>query len=185
MEGVGSSDPTEIPLVAVNFQTNCQRHFSDAFARPSCNQASDHPVQQGKPWTPNTFSDHLSDHYSDASSVTRRLFLCALTCSLVHHPRVCPTLLLWRRIIRLLWCVYPTWLIRIIRPYWVLQNSSNSAFLWVLSSCFALLWLFTLFLGPDEIHLTNTLVPLIALSPDHQNHSKWLKWGHVHYRCAC
>ena len=38
---------------------------------------------------------------------------------------------------------------------------------------FALLVLFTSFLGPDEIHLTNTLVPMIALSLDHQNHSKW------------
>ena len=119
------------------------------------------------------------------SSDLEDFFWYALSCSLVHHPRVCPTLLLWRRIIRLLWCVYPTWLIRIIQLYWVLQNSSNLAFLWVLSSCFALLGLFTSFLGLDEIHLTNTLVPLIALSPDHQNHSKWLKWGHVHYRCAC
>jgi len=31
------------------------------------------------------------------------------------------------------------------------------------------------------IHLTNSLVPLIALSLDYQNHSKWPKWGHVHY----
>ena len=115
------------------------------------------------------------------SSDLEDFFWYALSCSLVHHPRVCPTLLLWHRIIRLLWCVYPTWLIRIIRPHWVLQNSSNSAFLWVLSLCFALLGLFTSFLGPDEIHLTNTLVPLIALSHDHQNHSKWPKWGHVHY----
>ena len=46
---------------------------------------------------------------------------------------------------------------------------------------FALLGLFTSFLGPNEIHLTNTLVPMIALSLDHQNHSKWPKWGHVRY----
>ena len=29
--------------------------------------------------------------------------------------------------------------------------------------------------------LANSLVPLIALSHDHQNHSKWPKWGHVRY----
>jgi len=32
--------------------------------------------------------------------------------------------------------------------YWFLHNSSNSVFLWVLSSCFALLTLFNIFLGP-------------------------------------
>jgi len=29
--------------------------------------------------------------------------------------------------------------------------------------------------------LANSLVPLIALSLDHQNHSKWPKWYHVRY----
>ena len=29
--------------------------------------------------------------------------------------------------------------------------------------------------------LANSLVPLIALSHNHQNHSKWPKWGHVRY----
>ena len=54
---------------------------------------------------------------------------------------------------------------------------SNLAFLWVLSSCFALLGLFTSSLWSRRVHLTNSLVPLIALSFDHQNHSKWSKWG--------
>ena len=36
------------------------------------------------------------------------------------------------------------------RCYWFLHNSSNSAFLWVLSSCFALLILFNIFLGPRD-----------------------------------
>ena len=67
------------------------------------------------------------------------------------------------------------------RCYWFLHNSPNSAFLWVLSSCFALLTLFNIFLGPKRIHLTNLLVPLIVLSYDHQNHSKWHKWCYVRY----
>ena len=67
------------------------------------------------------------------------------------------------------------------RCYWFLHNSSNSAFLWVLSSCFTLLTLFNTFLKPKRIHLTNLLVSLIALSYDHQNHSKWHKWCHVRY----
>ena len=50
------------------------------------------------------------------------------------------------------------------RCYWFLHNSSNSAFLWVLSSYFALLTLFNTFLGSRKIHLTNLLVLLIALS---------------------
>ena len=32
-----------------------------------------------------------------------------------------------------------------------------------------------------KYNLANSLVPLIVLSLDHQNHSKWPKWGHVHY----
>ena len=48
--------------------------------------------------------------------------------------------------------------------YWFLHNSSNSAFLWVLSSYFALLTLFNTFLGSRKIHLTNLLVQLIVLS---------------------
>jgi len=38
--------------------------------------------------------------------------------------------------------------------------------------------------GPKESYkcdLANLLVSLIALSYDHQNHSKWPKWGHVRY----
>ena len=62
-----------------------------------------------------------------------------------------------------------------------LQNSSNSAFLWVLSSCIALYGIFTSSLGSRNVHLTKPLVTLIALSYDHQNHSKWHKWCHVHY----
>ena len=62
-----------------------------------------------------------------------------------------------------------------------LQNSSNSAFLWVLSSCFALYSLFTSSLGSTNVHLTKPLVSLFVLSYDHQNHSKWHKWCHVHY----
>ena len=71
---------------------------------------------------------------------------------------------------------------RFFRCYWFLQNSSNSAFLWVLSSCFALHGLFTSSLGSRNVLLTKPLVPLIALSFDHQNHSKWHKWCHVRYR---
>ena len=72
------------------------------------------------------------------------------------------------------------------RCYRFLHNSSNSAFLWVLSSCFALLILFTIFLGPRKIHLTNLLVSLITLSYNHQNHKQWTKWGHVPYNThAC
>ena len=32
--------------------------------------------------------------------------------------------------------------------------------------------------------LANSLVMLIALSLDHQNHSKWLKWGHIRYNVS-
>jgi len=38
--------------------------------------------------------------------------------------------------------------------------------------------------GPKKFYkydLANLLVPLIALSLDHQNHSKWPKWGHIRY----
>ena len=51
---------------------------------------------------------------------------------------------------------------RFIRCYCLLQNSSNSTFLWVFSSYFALLGLFTSSLGSRNGHLTNSLVPLIA-----------------------
>ena len=54
-------------------------------------------------------------------------------------------------------------------------------FLWVLSSCFSLYGLFTSSLGSRNVHLTKPLVPLIALSYDNQNHSKWHKWCHVRY----
>ena len=57
--------------------------------------------------------------------------------------------------------------------YCFLQNSSNSAFLWVLSSCFALLGLFASSLGSINVHLTNSLVPLIVLLFNHQNHKQW------------
>ena len=70
---------------------------------------------------------------------------------------------------------------RFFRCSCFLQNSSNSAFLWVLSSCIALYGLFTSSLGSRNVHLTKPLVPLIALSYDHQNHSKWHKWCHVRY----
>jgi len=55
-----------------------------------------------------------------------------------------------------------------------MQNSSNSAFLWVLFSCFALLGLFTSSWGPRKVHLTNSLVSLIVLSFNYQNHKQWL-----------
>ena len=42
--------------------------------------------------------------------------------------------------------------------------------------------LFTSSLGSRNIHLTKVLVSLIVLSYDHQNHSKWHEWCHVHYR---
>ena len=67
------------------------------------------------------------------------------------------------------------------RCSWFLQNSFNSSFLWVLSSFFILLGLFTSSLGSRNVHLIKALVPLIALSFDHQNHSKWHKWCHVRY----
>jgi len=70
---------------------------------------------------------------------------------------------------------------RFFRCCCFLQNSSNSAFLWVLSSCIALHGLFTSSLWSRNVHLTKQLVPLIALSYDHQNHSKWHKWCHVRY----
>ena len=44
--------------------------------------------------------------------------------------------------------------------------------------------IWTLSKGPKESYkydLANSLVPLIALSRDHQNHLKWSKWGHVRY----
>ena len=44
-KGVRSSDPIGIFTVAVEFQTNCWRHLSDALVRPSFDHASDHPVQ--------------------------------------------------------------------------------------------------------------------------------------------
>jgi hypothetical protein len=39
--------------------------------------------------------------------------------------------------------------------------------------------------GPKKSYkydLINSLVPLIVLSHDHQNHSKWPKWSHVRYK---
>ena len=50
------------------------------------------------------------------------------------------------------------------------------------SSCFPLHGLFTSSLGSRNVHLIIPLVPLIALSFDHQNHSKWHKWCHVRYK---
>ena len=41
--------------------------------------------------------------------------------------------------------------------------------------------LFTSSLGSRNVHLTKPLVSLIALSFDHQNHSKWQKWCHDRY----
>ena len=70
---------------------------------------------------------------------------------------------------------------RFFRCYWFLQNSSNSTFFWVLSSCFALYGLFTSSLWSRNVHSTKPLVLLIALSYDHQNYSKWHKWCHVRY----
>ena len=57
----------------------------------------------------------------------------------------------------------PVPMYRIIRCHCELQNSSISTFLWVLSSCFSLLGLFASSLGSINVHLTNLLVPLIAL----------------------
>ena len=54
-------------------------------------------------------------------------------------------------------------------------------FLWVLSSCICLYVLFTSSLRSRNVHSTKPLVPLIALSYDHQNHSKWHKWCHIRY----
>ena len=36
-------------------------------------------------------------------------------------------------------------------------------------------------LGPNMTHSINFISPMIMLSIDHQNHSKWSKWGHVRY----
>ena len=47
-------------------------------------------------------------------------------------------------------------------------------------SCFALHGLFTSSLGSINVHLIKSLVSLIVLSFDYQNHSKWHKWCHVH-----
>jgi len=71
--------------------------------------------------------------------------------------------------------------LRLNRCCCFLQNSSNSAFLWVLTLCFALLGPFASTLGSRNVHLTKVLIPLIALVIDHQNHSKWHKWCHVRY----
>ena len=70
---------------------------------------------------------------------------------------------------------------RFFRCNCFLQNSSNSAFLWVLSSCFVLHGLFTSSLGSRNIHLTKPLVPLIALLLNHQNHKTMAQWGHFPY----
>ena len=75
----------------------------------------------------------------------------------------------------------PTAWHRLNRCSWFLQNSSNSTLLWVLFSCFTLLGLFTSSLRSRNVHLIKALVPLIALSFDHQNHSKCHKWCHVRY----
>ena len=40
---------------------------------------------------------------------------------------------------------------------------------------------FTSSLGSRNVHLTKPIFPLIVLSYDHQNHSKWHKWCHVRY----
>ena len=48
-------------------------------------------------------------------------------------------------------------------------------------SCFALHGLFTSSLGSRNVYLTKQLILLIALSFDHQNHSKWHEWCHVRY----
>src|SRR6185503_15004728 len=34
---------------------------------------------------------------------------------------------------------------------------------------------------PENGHLNNHVSPSVVLSFDHQNHSKWHKWFHVHY----
>ena len=70
---------------------------------------------------------------------------------------------------------------RFIRSHWLLQNSSISSFLWVLSSCFPLLGLFASSLGSMIVHLSNSLVPLIALFLNHQNHKTMAEWGHFPY----
>jgi len=58
---------------------------------------------------------------------------------------------------------------RLNRCYCFMPNSSNSAFLWVLFSCFTLLGIFTSSLRSRNVHLTNSLVWLIALSINHPN----------------
>ena len=118
-----------------------------------------------------------------------------LTSSLIHPPVIAPTLQLdtvgssgatgssprglsqvqqiaptpMRRFIR---CQpdRPVLLHRIIRCHWFLQNSSISTIFWVLSACFALFGLFASSLGSINIQLINSLVPLIALLLNLQNH---------------
>ena len=48
--------------------------------------------------------------------------------------------------------------------------------------------IWTLSKGPKKSYkydLANSLVPLIVLLHDHQNHSKWPKWGHIRYTVNC
>ena len=105
-------------------------------------------------WIPSEKTDSLVHHLrlcptwhfpSVGSSEPKGNFRLWQTGSLKDALTQNPTCIIWGRIIRLLWSVYLTLSVRIIRPYCVLQNSSNSAFLWVLSSCFASLGLFTPF----------------------------------------
>ena len=128
-----------------------------------------------------------------------------LTSSLEHSTLIAPTLLLTPSVQPVLHSFF-TWSLEALsfapktgrRIFWqpsdapmighqffwclcFLQNSSNSALLWVLSSCIAMYYIFTSSLGSRNIHFTKPLVPLIVLSYDHQNHSKWHKWCHVHY----
>ena len=154
--------------------------------------ASDHPVLKESSvvcWR------HCSDallQCSFGSSGAEGFASARLTCSLSNPPVNAPTLLfLHRRIIRCNWAfqlafpqctkIAPTLLHRfircqpdtlvpwrrIIRCLLKMQNSSISFFFWVLSSCFALLGLFTSSLRSINVHLTNLLIPLIVLLLDH------------------
>ena len=84
---------------------------------------------------------------------------------------------------------------RIVRPSGCRIIRSHSVFPVFLLHLISLRWVghlvstvhWTSSKGPRKSYkydLTNSLVPLIALSLDHQNHSKWLKWGNVRYNVS-
>ena len=74
-------------------------------------------------------------------------------------------------------CVFPVSLLH-------LSNLSQRLFGRLVGELDVLDVVWTLSKGLKESYkydLANLLVPLIALSHDYQNHSKWSKWGHVCY----